>query len=438
MPGDLLRRVPSYEIDFAGLDATQAQGLESFDHLAAYRKLGPIYSVQFRGEPWICIGGMEANEAAWRNPDLWDYQSALTPFRDVMGERHVTQMDGKAHRAKRRQLKPGFAMSAIGRWIPAIDAIFKQKLAETAGQPTSLADFFMSTLTYANSRTVLDAALSAEAIKVFIRFEESFIGATVLAEQERNAFYQSEAFLADKDFVFKYLGGLVEERLGSSDRTVDDNFSEVLAQTLQDNAGEVDLQELVSEAYLLLMAGTGNTAKLINCGLQHILADEAWLQELRVELADYGPGSFARGMEAYPKLKATIFEIERMFPAAPVLARVVAQPFEFAGYQLESGDKVLHLQTLPQFLEEIYEEPYRFKPMRWIENKYPKKSQGTFGGSTHICLGMNLARIHMPIALANVLAGYDVEQLSESDIKVNFNYGVPQVSDIYGRFVAHG
>ncbi|EDY81477.1 Cytochrome P450 superfamily [Verrucomicrobiia bacterium DG1235] len=427
--------VPSYETDFAGLEPDEVEGLDSFDHVGAYRKLGPIYSVMFRGEKWICMGGVEANEVAWRNPDMWDYRSALSPFRDVMGEKHVTQMDGKAHRQKRRQLKPGFAMSAIARWIPKIDSIVKESLSAEVGSSSSLADFFMSTLTKANAQTVLQTRLSDEAIKVFIRFEETFIGATVRAEEQRNAFYASEGFLADKRFVFKLLGDLVKQRVAALPKRTDDNFSEVLAMTLEDCGGEMDLQELVSEAYLLLMAGTGNTAKLLNCGLQHILADEFWLSELRNELEGYGPGSFARGMDGFPKLKATVFEIERMFPAAPVLARVVAKPFEFLGHHLEKGDKVLHLQTLPHFLDEVYEEPYRFKPMRWIENKYSKKSQGTFGGSTHICLGMNLARIHMPIVLANVLSGYELEQNSKSEIKVNLNYGVPQVSDISGRFL---
>ena len=50
----------------------------------------------------------------------------------------------------------------------------------------------MSTLTYANSCTVLNAELSEEAIKVFIRFEEDFIGATIWEESRRNAFYQSD------------------------------------------------------------------------------------------------------------------------------------------------------------------------------------------------------------------------------------------------------
>jgi cytochrome P450 len=136
------------------------------------------------------------------------------------------------------------------------------------------------------------------------------------------------------------------------------------------------------------------------------------------------------GMGAFPRLKATLMEMERMFPAAPILSRVVEIPFQFSGFELPRGTRVLHLQTLPHFLEEVYDEPYRFDPSRWIDREYPKKAHGTFGGSTHICLGMNLVRIHSPVAIANLLRDYRVSLGGDPDIVVNLNYGVPQTAHL--------
>jgi len=433
MSGEAIQAMPSYERDFEAGGSGSREGLDQFDHLGAYRKLGPIYSVDFRGEKWVCIGGLDANAAAWRNPDIWNYRDALRPFREVMGDRHVTQMDGEPHREKRKQLKPGFAMSAIARWIPAIDEVVASALANLAGRTTSLHRFFMTTLTHANAKTILQTDLGSEAATRFIRFEEEFINGTIMSEEARAAFYGRPSFVEDKAFVFEFLRREIRGRLEGKE--VEDNFAHVVERTLSDS-GEYDIQELVSEAYLLLMAGTGNTSKLLNCGLQHILSDADWTAELRGELAGYGPSSFLNGMKDFPLLKATISEIERLFPAAPVLARMVAKPFEFQGFVLDTGTKVLHLQTIPHFLEEVYEEPYRFNPRRWLDERYSKKAQGTFGGSTHICLGMNLARIHMPIVLANMLASYDLEFDRQPDIQLNFNYGVPQVSDIRGRVMS--
>ncbi len=66
-------------------------------------------------------------------------------------------------------------------------------------------------------------------------------------------------------------------------------------------------------------------------------------------------------------------EMERMFPAAPVLSRVVEEPFEFAGFELPRGTRVLHLQTLPHFLEEVSASPYRFDPSRWMDQRIPQE-----------------------------------------------------------------
>ena len=59
------------------------------------------------------------------------------------------------------------------------------------------------------------------------------------------------------------------------------------------------------------------------------------------------------------------------------------------------------------FDDSVYEEPFLFKPQRWIDNEYPKLAHGTFGGGSHVCLGMNVARIQLPITLGYLLSNYN-------------------------------
>lgn len=416
--------LPAYEA--LGLPASP-DGLETFDHLTAYRRLGPIYRLTFRGETWVAIGGMDANEAAWRNPDQWDYSDALKPFREMMGPTHVTQLDGEPHRRKRRNLKPGFAHSAIAGLVPAIDQAVADELRTAAGRPLDLFEFFMLALTRANSRSLLRCDYDADTAAAFIRFEERFIFGTTLAEPARRALHAEPGFVRNRARVFEFLVALVARRLGGE--CSGDNFDAILADR-RARGEPLDRDELVPEAYLLLMAGTGNTAKLLNCGLQNLLANSEWLERARTEAAGYAPEKLLGGVGAFPSLRAICLEIERLFPAAPVLARTVADEFVFQGCVMPKGTKVLHMQTLPHFLEEVFEKPYNFDPGRWIGRDYPKKALGSFGGSTHVCLGMNLARLHMPIVLGNVLRDYDIEPAASPRISVNFNYGVPQVADL--------
>lgn len=419
--------LPAYED--LGLAGAQTE-LEQFDHIKAYRRLGPIYRLRFRGETWVALGGMEANDAAWRNPDQWNYSEAMSPFRETLGPAHVTQLDGPDHRRKRLNLKPGFAMSAIFGLIPEIDRSIAEDIRNAADRPLSLHDFFMTALTRANSRSVLKCAFDEVTAGAFIRFEEHFIRGTSMGEA-RHAYYAQPGFQKDRAVVFAFLGDLVDRRLAGE--RIDDNF-QMMIDGRRERGDPIEREELIADAYLLLMAGTGNTAKLLNCGLQHLSEVPDWMARLKTELAGYSPEMLLEGMTHFPLLKVTLLELERLFPAAPVLARVVAQDFAFQGYLLPKGTKVLHLQTIPHFLEEIYEAPYRFNPERWIDREYPKKSQGTFGGSTHICLGVNLVRLQMPIVIGNLLRDYELELGERPRITVNFNYGVPQVADLPATF----
>lgn len=431
-----LAEIPHYQSLFGNADTVGAPpSLDQFDHLRAYRELGPIYRVRFRDDDWIVIGGLEANELAWRNPDAWSYHDALEAFREVMGPTHVTQLDGPPHRAKRKTLKPGFAMSQLGRVIPAIDATVAEQFRTHAGELLDLHAFFMETLTEANCRSVVDFPLSREQRDDFIRFEETFIRNTQQAPARRRAFYENPDFAALRKRVLGVCAEIVSARAAGERRA--DNLQAVL-DTHETPLREVPLDEMVSECYLLLMAGTGNTAKVLNCGLRHLLDESAWLARLQPEIDRYTSAALASGMSDFPLLKATLMEMERLFPAAPVMPRRSAVALEFAGVEIPPGTKILHLHTLPHFLEEIYEEPYRFKPQRWLENEYPRKAHGTFGGSTHVCLGMNLARVHMPILLGNLLRDYRLEVDELPDIQVNFNYGVPQTANLRARLIPKG
>lgn len=421
--------IPHYDTLGLKSEAEEAE-LEQFDHLSAYRELGPIYRINYRGQEWACVGGLKANEWAWGHPDRWTYADPMQAFREVMGPSHVTQLDGPVHRAKRKALKPGFAMSLIARQIPTIDRVVKEFLTDHCGELWTMMDLFMETLTEANAKSVIVTPLSPEERHAFIQFEEVFLPGVAMTPERRSAYYKSSTFYQLKPFVFEYLRQLVEKRLGG--HREDDNFQTIIDHR-EERPSPPDIDELIPEAYLLLMAGTGNTARTINCGLHYLQEQPEWFAELQEEVKGYEPEQLIRGMDLFPKLKATIMEMERVFPAAPLHPRLAATDLEFSGYEVPMGTRILHLHTLTHFLDDIYEEPQRFNARRWIENDYPKKAHGTFGGSTHICLGMNLARIHMPIVMANLIRYFDlvVEELPE--IKVNFNYGVPQSSDLVGR-----
>jgi cytochrome P450 len=143
--------------------------------------------------------------------------------------------------------------------------------------------------------------------------------------------------------------------------------------------------------------------------LAAVLKHPAWLAELRAEL-DGWDGKDVMALSRLPKLKATIMEAQRYYPLVFFNFRQAARNFEYKGFQFETGQFITHAQSTCHFLEEMYVDPLEFKPQRFVEDgRFIAKTNGFFGGGTHICLGRNYTMLQTPIALAQMIKYYDIE-----------------------------
>ncbi len=381
-------------------------------HLAAYRRHGPIYRCWFRNQEWVAMGGLEANDFAWRQPDIWSYKEAMAGFGKQLGFGHVTTLDGPPHRLKRRSLKPGFG-NTVFQHLPAMSVRAAAEINRNGNRKIDLHQFFMGTLIRLSAGTLLKTGLDDEMVQAMVRFEEMFMYGLNLGEYG-DEYFAGQEYQQTKGKVFAFLQQLIEKRGAAG--SPDDCFS-AIREGRPEQAGPYESHEKLDDAYLLLVAGAENTARLLSWCVQYICGHPEWLEELRVELKENPVDGFRDGMAPYPKLKNTIMEVERLQPGAYFHVRTTAEPVEFLGYRLPVGTEVLHIQGLCHFLEEIYENPFAFNPRRWDGREYPRKAHGTFGGGTHVCLGINLARIHTPLILANLLGEYDLE----FDFKPGFN-----------------
>jgi cytochrome P450 len=392
--------------------------------IAAMREVGPIFETKINGAPEICFAGLDANDVAWRTPDDWSYGEAVSVFRDELSELHLTQLDKDAHRRKRRLLNKGFRQSSIMEGMPSTARTIQEGLESMADEAVELHVELMKIFTKAQSLSAVKMDLSDSEVARMVDFEEGFIGALFETKDDRATIYNRAGYLEIKSGV---LGQLHEEVKARFDGvTKDDLLDMVIHQKTAAAIEGLTEEELIYDAYLLLIAGTGNTSKLLCYLLNELAQDPEWTARLTEELKDFDAHKLAGGMKAFPLLKATLMETERLFPAAPVLPRVPAKDIEFLGYPLSEGEHCLHLVALMHYCDSVYEEPLSFKPQRWIDHEYPKNAHGVFGGGSHVCLGMNVARIQMPLTIGYLLSRYNFEILSSPDV---VNYAYPEEKD---------
>jgi cytochrome P450 len=250
----------------------------------------------------------------------------------------------------------------------------------------------------------------------------------------RKWWYGRKAYTQNRDHIFKMIGELLDEREKNPPTRPD--AIKLMTEDLEPGEVPPTRQELIYDVAMLFLAGSDSTSGVILWGLMFLYDNPEWLAELREELKAWKPDQFT-SMGDFPKLKATIMEMERLRPPFPIMTRVPLMDVEYKGMTIPKGTSILHIISLPHFLEEVYPDPHTFNPRRFLqEPAAPPKAHGIFGGGTHVCLGQPLARVQEPLAIANIVQNYDIEFGFKPSLQAVFSAVVtPAEKEMPVRFV---
>lgn len=154
-----------------------------------------------------------------------------------------------------------------------------------------------------------------------------------------------------------------------------------------------ELWRISDESNMIVGAGAETTAQVISRTMYHVVANPSVLQRLRDELVQAIPDPAVMPslttLQNLPYLSAVIEEGTRI--ALPVPAR---SPRVFRDHALQYGDWTIEpgvaVSMSPYVVgvnEDVFPEPFTFKPERWLNNKELLKYAVTFGRGRRGCLG---------------------------------------------------
>ena len=130
------------------------------------------------------------------------------------------------------------------------------------------------------------------------------------------------------------------------------------------------------------------------------------LERLRAELGALGPDAAPETIAKLPYLEAVCNETLRRYPLAPAPApRKLLRPFELEGFSLPEGAGVVAAIGIAHFREEVYPEPWSFRPERFLERQFSPFEFIPFGGGARRCLGAAFAMYEMKVVLGTLLRG---------------------------------
>lgn len=179
-----------------------------------------------------------------------------------------------------------------------------------------------------------------------------------------------------------------EELSGRSD------IASMLAQARYEDGEPMTEQDLRDELVTLLTDGP--TSALISWAFERLLRHPEKLAQLREEVAKEGSGG--------EYLDAVVKETMRLCPAAPIVVRRILEPMELGGYEIPAGTTVAPCVHLVHRRPDVYPEPLRFRPERFLEQPAGTYTWIPFGGGVRRCLAASYAQLLMKQVVSTVLA----------------------------------
>jgi cytochrome P450 len=158
----------------------------------------------------------------------------------------------------------------------------------------------------------------------------------------------------------------------------------------------------VTSLLTLVLAGHETTANQLACTWERLVRTPAAYARL-VEVVRFG------GEEKAETIEATITEGMRSRPAIPMIGRRVIAPWRLGDYAVPADTPVAISILLLHHREDVYPQPFAFRPERFTGHKPGTYEWIPFGGGTRRCLGAALAMAEQRVVLEAMARRLDLE-----------------------------
>lgn len=403
-----------------------------------HAEFGPMFTVQVMAEPWVVLGDAELVREVFRGTSD-DFHSDADGIKFLLGPEALLFMNGDAHRAERKMLQPAFKKNrvdeyAAGMWRNAKDAVSRLEPGSEI-----LAQHFFADITL---QTIIECVFGVTDAERGARLHELFGftmrtmqrpaigalsmtvgGARVRAAIKAGTQLSRARYGTPRRRARTPLGQLFDARrelldilgieLQAARKTAPGERVDVLAELVHsryDDGRAMSDEAILDELNMLLIGGHDTSAITMSWALFYLSQHPEMTQRARDEIeATFGDGPVDPAQaHKLTYLQAVIDEVSRLRPVANIVSRRLTRDMTLGGYDLPAGTVVLPSPTIMHYRDDIWPDPERFDPERFMGTRHSPFHFFPFGGGSRACLGRPFAATQMRIVLAEVLRRVDV------------------------------
>jgi cytochrome P450 len=396
------------------------------------RRHGDSFSVQFVGfqTPMVMVSDPDAIAALYKSRENGLPPGRTVALQPVMGPRSVLLLEGQEHLMRRKLMVPAFHGERMRAFGPLVEEIVER---EIDGWPLESEFAIHPRMQAVTLEVILRAVFGVSDESRLARLRSLLSG---LLRESSSPALQLRVLVARRlgrsgpmdeirrtnEEVDEILGAEIADRRGDpelDERT--DILSQLMASKFEDGSS-MDDSELRDQLMTLLLAGHETTATALAWTFDLLLRNPGVLARLREEL----------GTEGDEYLRAVISESLRLRPVIPLAGRRLHAELQVNGYTLPAETDVTPAIWLTHTRADLYPDPLKFRPERFLNN--PPKTYGwiPFGGGVRRCLGAAFAEFEMRVVLREVVGRCELrlarrrpERIARRNITFSPRHGTP-------------
>jgi cytochrome P450 family 135 len=324
----------------------------------------------------------------------------FAPHEAMFGHDAISSLDGEDHQRFRRRLTGAFHGEALRGYEDAIVAQTEHAVRNwPLGSPVRFAE-----LTHRLARDVIVAAVfgvteptrarrlqnaldrldkALDSLELGVRFVAAIMMRGWWAPYPNMSSIHAEIEAIAREEM--------NARRGAGTHSTADCLGRFLAPERDDDTLTDD--EIVVALRVLLVAGWGTTANTLAWMAERLARHPDALEQCRRDALD-GNGRY---------LTAAVQETLRVRPPVPVTLRYVVEDFDLNGQTVPAGTLVAADIERMHHRPDLYPEPRRFRPERFLEQRPGTYTWIPFGGGIHRCIGAGFALTEARLVMRTIL-----------------------------------
>ena len=383
-----------------------------------YRQLGPIFRIRALNQEMVVLAGPEANLfVIQEGADKFTSREVWGPYgQEFEVDDYVQDIDGEPHNRYRKILKRGYSSSMMLSNVPLLVNIAQKVIDKYPVGEEVPALYLLRLIVTEQLGTLLANHAAGDDLQNLITTTSVALNVHVV-EKAPSILLRLPGYQRARRRFLALGREIIEEHLTQT-RAQPDLIDDLL-EASHDPANQDLLgseSQLIFSALGPFIAGLDTVANECTFMLYALLHHPDVLAQCVAEADQL----FAEGVPDAAKLRSihvlhdAMMETLRRYAIAPAITRNAAKDFEFAGYRVEKGQKIIIASTASHFMPDVFPDPYKFDITRYSEPRSEHKKKGAyapFGIGTHLCLGAGAAEIQIALVMASLLHMVNVEQI---------------------------